>query len=194
MQDRKRNAPGQRSKGRLLALFFLGSGLLVLGIAALLVLPKTSLPDSAASGSVVPLIVKFTAPDLSLDDLEGQPTSLSAYLGKVVLVNNWATWCPPCKAEMPALQAFYEAHKNQNFELIGIEAGKSASEVSQFVEQYGLTFPIWLDPDSKSLDAFHNQALPNSYVIDKNGVVRLAWSGAISLDMLEKYVVPLLEE
>jgi len=194
MQNSNTNIPEQQAKGKLLALFFLGSGLLVLGIAALLVLPKTALPDSAADGSVVPLAVKFTAPEVSLNDLEGQPASLAAYLGKVVLVNNWATWCPPCKAEMPALQAFYEAHKNQNFELIGIEAGEPASEVSLFVKQYRLTFPIWLDPDSKSLDAFHNQALPNSYVIDKNGVVRLAWSGAISRDMLEKYVVPLLEE
>jgi peroxiredoxin len=194
MQNRKSHALGQQSKSKLLALFFLGSGLLVLGIAALLVLPKTSFPDSAASGSVIPLKVNFNAPEVSLNDLGGQQASLSMYLGKVVLVNNWATWCPPCKEEMPALQAFYKAHKNQNFELIGIEAGESASEVSQFVKQYGLTFPIWLDPDSKSLDAFHNQALPNSYVIDKNGVVRLAWSGAISQDMLEKYVVPLLEE
>ena len=95
---------------------------------------------------------------------------------------------------MPALQAFYDAHKTQNFELIGIEAGETAGEVSQFVKQYGLTFPIWLDPENKSLDAFHNQALPNSYVIDKTGVVRLAWSGAISLKMLEKYIGPLLEE
>ncbi len=194
MQPGKHTISKSQSKGKLLALIFLGSGLLVIGIAALLIMPKPALPATFSDDSVIPLAVKFTAPDVSLSDIQGKTSTLSAYRGKVVLVNNWATWCPPCKAEMPALQAFYDAHKSQNFALIGIEAGETASEVSQFVKQYGLTFPIWLDPDNKSLDAFHNQALPNSYVIDKTGIVRLAWSGAISLKMLEKYIDPLLEE
>jgi cytochrome c biogenesis protein CcmG/thiol:disulfide interchange protein DsbE len=180
--------------GNLVGLFFFGSGLIVLGIAAWLLLPRIILPDSISGESVVPIKVNFNAPDVSLTSLDGKTVSLSAFRGKVVLVNNWATWCPPCKSEMPDLQAFYEAHKDQNFVLIGIEAGETASQVSQFVKQYNLTFQIWLDPNGKSLDAFHNQALPNSYVIDKNGIVRLAWSGAISRAVLEKYIDPLLEE
>jgi cytochrome c biogenesis protein CcmG, thiol:disulfide interchange protein DsbE len=194
MHPGNRNVYRTQSKGKLLGLIFLGCGLLILGIAAVLILPKPALPATFSDDSVIPLEVKFTAPDVSLSDIQGRTNSLSDYRGKVVLVNNWATWCPPCKAEMPDLQAFYEAHKTQNFELIGIEAGETAGEVSQFIKQYGLTFPIWLDPNNKSLDAFHNQALPNSYVIDKTGVVRLAWSGAISLKMLEKYVDPLFKE
>jgi thiol-disulfide isomerase/thioredoxin len=190
----KREFHRRQSKGSLLALSFLGFGLLVLGIAVLLYIPKTTSPANDSNYSVIPIEVEFNAPEVALKDLNGQAGSLSAYRGKVILVNNWATWCPPCKAEMPALQAFYEAHKTQDFVLIAIEAGETASEVANFVNQYGLTFNVWLDPDNISLDAFHNQALPNSYVIDKVGIVRLAWSGAINQEMLEKYVGPLLEK
>ena len=194
MQDRKRVSQRPISKTRVLALLCLGSGLLILGIAGFLFLPKVDSSANTPSYSVIPVKVNFNAPEIALADLKGQPTSLAAYRGTVVLVNNWATWCPPCKEEMPDLEAFYEAHQSQNFELIGIEAGDATSEVSTFVKQYSLTFPIWLDPESKALDAFHNNALPSSYVIDKKGTVRLAWSGGISREMLEKYVLPLLEE
>jgi cytochrome c biogenesis protein CcmG, thiol:disulfide interchange protein DsbE len=194
MQDQNKVLQRPISKTKVLALLCFGSGLLILGITGLLFLPKLDTPASTPRYSVVPVKVNFNAPEITLADLKGQPISLAAYRGKVVLVNNWATWCPPCKEEMPDLEAFYEAHQSQDFELIGIEAGDPTNEVSTFVKQYGLSFPIWLDPEGKALDAFQNQALPSSYVIDKNGTVRLAWSGAISREMLEKYVVPLLEE
>jgi peroxiredoxin len=161
-------------------------------------------PEQAASStyissagedlSIVPAPVNFAAPELTLYDLDGEQVSLADFEGQVVLVNNWATWCPPCKAEMPTLQAYYEKHKDQGFLLIGIEAGEPADEVAQFVEDYKLTFPIWLDPQNKALSAFHNQNLPSSYVIDRQGTVRLAWVGAISKSILEKFLTPLLED
>jgi len=138
--------------------------------------------------------VNYPAPELTLSDLQGNPSSLTDYLGQVVLVNNWATWCPPCKAEMPALQAYYQTHTAQGFVILGIEAGEPADEVTAFVEQYGLTFPVWLDAKGLALEAFRNFSLPSSYVIDRDGVVRLAWSGAISREMLEKYVTPVVVE
>ena len=185
------------------ALMFIGAGLLVLGVVAALLLsrpdPATSSSDrpsvvEAEDLSIVPAPANFAAPEITLYDLDGLQASLANFEGQVVLVNNWATWCPPCKAEMPTLQAYYEEHKDQGFVLIGIEAGEPAEEVAQFVEDYNLTFPIWLDPDSKALSAFHNQNLPSSYVIDKEGRVRLAWIGAISKTMLEKFVTPMLED
>jgi peroxiredoxin len=95
---------------------------------------------------------------------------------------------------MPVLKAYFEDHRRQQFTVIGIEAGEPFSEVADFVRDYALTFPVWPDPAQKALDAFHNDALPSTYVIDKTGKVRLAWTGAISREMLEKYVTPLLEE
>ena len=183
------------------AAIFVGAGLLVLGVVAALLLAR---PEQAASStyissveddlSIVPAPVNFAAPELTLYDLDGEQASLADFEGQVVLVNNWATWCPPCKAEMPTLQAYYEKHKDQGFLLIGIEAGEPVDEVAQFVEDYKLTFPIWLDPQNKALSAFHNQNLPSSYVIDRQGTVRLAWVGAISKSILEKFLTPLLED
>ena len=98
---------------------------------------------------------------------------------------------PAGKAEMPTLQAYYDEHHEQDFLIIGIEAGSPPAEVIAFVEHLELTFPIWLDPDVK---AFQNFGLPNSYVIDRNGTVRLAWSGEIDCETLEEFVTPLLEE
>jgi hypothetical protein len=82
----------------------------------------------------------------------------------------------------------------QNFELIAIEAGDPAAEVAEFVQDYRLSFPVWLDPQNRSLQGFKNQALPNSYLIAPDGTTVLAWSGAISEKMLEAFVTPYLEE
>jgi peroxiredoxin len=164
-------------------------------VGALLALPRL---DSAAragdSLSAVPAAVNYPAPDLALLDLQGAPVSLEDYRGSVVLVNNWATWCPPCKEEMPTLQAYFDEHRSQGFTIIAIEAGEPPDEVQAFVQDFGLTFPVWPDPTLQATAAFRNPGLPTSYVIDRQGAVRLAWAGAINRQMLEKHVTPLLEE
>jgi thiol-disulfide isomerase/thioredoxin len=144
--------------------------------------------------SAIPLAVDYPAPKLSLVDLDKSDVSLVDYAGRVVLVNNWAFWCPPCRAELPILERYYQDHRAQGFTIIGIESGSSAQTVNQYVEHYKLTYPIWLDPRIKAVAAFGNRSLPNSYVIDGVGQVRLAWTGPISQEMLEKYVTPLLEK
>lgn len=155
---------------------------------------KNKLSSGASAFSVYPVEVNFPAPELSLENINGRTESLADYHGEVVLVNNWATWCPPCKAEMPTLDAYYEKHAGEGFSIIAIEAGDSRDIVSQFVEQYKLQFPVWLDPDSASIRAFGNGTLPNSYVIDRMGTVRLAWTGEVNRAVLERYVTPLLVE
>jgi thiol-disulfide isomerase/thioredoxin len=173
----------------------IGAGLLVLGIAGLALLPRGSNGQARQeSEAVTPVEVHFPAPELSLQDLQGNPVSLADYRGRFVLINNWATWCPPCRAEMPTLEAYYQDHRLQNFELIAIEAGDATAEVAEFVQDYRLSFPVWLDPQNRSLQGFKNQALPNSYLIDPDGTTILAWSGAISEKMLEAFVTPYLEE
>lgn len=178
---------------RALALALVGAGFLILGIMGFLLLPR---PDSAISdtGSAIPVEVDFPAPELNLNDLNGNAVALTDHLGQVVLVNNWATWCPPCKAEMPTLQAYYEMHRDQGFTIIAIDAGDPLNEVADFVKSYGLTFLVWPDPTQKATVAFRNPGLPSSYVIDRDGIARLAWTGAISRETLEKYVTPMLEE
>lgn len=190
-----------RIPSRSLAAALFGLGLILIGVmVALLIVkpagnnPITSFANAQNSHSVIPVSVSYQAPRLSLENLDGTRASLADYLGQVILVNNWATWCPPCKAEMPDLQAFYETHQEQGFVLIGIESGSTAPDVAKFVTDYQLTFPIWLDLQGEALEVFHNFNLPNSYVIDRNGIVRLTWTGAIREDVLEEFVSPLIME
>jgi peroxiredoxin len=194
MSNNEITAKPRYTRMKNLFLVFVAAGLFLVGAAVIFALPRAQ-EDFASEGgaSAIPAEVSFPAPELTLTDLQGKTSSFADHLGEVVLVNNWATWCPPCKAEMPTLQAFYEAHVAQGFLTIGIEAGDPASEVTAFVKQYGITFPIWLDPLGKAVEAFNNYNLPSSYVIDRSGTVRLAWVGEISREMLEKYVTPLVE-
>jgi thiol-disulfide isomerase/thioredoxin len=111
------------------------------------------------------------------------------------LVNLWATWCPPCKEEMPALQSFYNKHKDQGFVVVAINDGDPTKDVVQFVSDYKLTFPVWLDPTySATEQAFKSLNLPTSFVIDRNGTIELQWVGGISRKMLDKHVIPVITE
>lgn len=141
-----------------------------------------------------PITVNQPAPDLTLQDLDGNQVSLSDYRGEVILLNNWATWCPPCKEEMPEFNQYYNSYKDQGFQVIAVEAGDPEQQVRAFVEETGIDFIILLDPENLSLKTYQNQSLPNSFVIDREGNLRLAWTGAINLATLEQYVTPLLEE
>ncbi len=191
------NLSKSRRKTNAFPLILAGLGLILFAVAGFFWARKSQEVSASTSGevvSVVPVAVDYLAPELVLNNLNGAPVSLADYRGQVVLVNNWATWCPPCRAEMPELEAFYQAHKSQDFTLIGISAGDTQAQVKSFIREYGLTFPMWIDLESAALSAFRNNSLPSSYVIDKTGTVRLAWSGAISLAMLEEHVSPLLNE
>lgn len=169
-------------------------GLLLISFAFLaMVSPKTE-GGAESKNSVVPIEVNFAAPELSLQNLDGETESLIDYRDNVILVNNWATWCPPCKAEMPTLVAYHNEHNADGFSIIAVEAGEPVDVVSQFANSYKMSFPVWLDPNGASLRAFGNGTLPNSYVIDRSGTVRYAWTGEISKAMLEKYVTPLIME
>jgi peroxiredoxin len=172
-------------------------GFLLIGIAIVwMALPREN-SEAASQDSkpgFAPLAVNFPAPDLTLENLAGETRSLEDYRDHVVLVNNWATWCPPCKAEMPVLHAYYEDHASQGFMIIAIEAGDAKNIVADFAKHYDLSFQIWLDPQGAALRAFGNGNLPNSYVLDRQGTVRYAWTGEVDRAMLEKYVTPLLAQ
>ena len=182
----------KNTPSHVLPLVLIGLGLIVLGLVAAKVITTGS--TAAGDYTVVPKSVNFPAPELTLNNLAGEKVSISDYKQRIVLINSWATWCPPCKAEMPTLSKYFEAHYNQGFILFGIEAGDPEDEVTSFVDEYNLTFPILLDPNTKSLIAFHNDSLPSSYVIDHDGNFILAWTGPINLAIIEKYVTPLLEQ
>jgi thiol-disulfide isomerase/thioredoxin len=167
-------------------------GLALLAVSAFLIARNL---HSQSELSTVPVKVNFPAPELTLADTRGVTRSLADYHGQVILVNLWATWCPPCKEEMPTLQAFYDKYKGNDFVIVAINDGDPAADVVRFVEDYRLTFPVWLDPTYIATEeAFHTLNLPTSFVIDRSGTIQLTWVGGISSAMLEKHVTPLIME
>lgn len=119
----------------------------------------------------------FTA--VSLDDRA--PVSLSDYLGETLLVNLWATWCHPCRTETPYLQSVYERYRDRGLRILGVSVDLSADSaaVVHFVEEFGVTYDIALDPGAVSRDVFHARGLPTSVVIDRDGAVAFSWIGPI---------------
>lgn len=178
-----------------LPFILVGAGLIILiGAAAALKGAQAGGREPLDAMILPPIEMDQPAPELTLFDLDGKQVSLSDFRGQVVLLNNWATWCPPCREEMPEFKAYYDQHKDQGFQIVAIEAGQPEEEVRLFVEQQDLDFIVLLDPDNLSLITFQNSTLPNSFVIDRQGQLRLAWLGAINAPTLEKYLTPLLEE
>lgn len=193
MENVRRNRQALKQKeAKITAMFLIGALLLIFGAVGLILISG----NGQASGEFenVPIEVTYPAPEINLVDLEGNSVSLEEYLGKTVMVNNWATWCPPCKEEMPDLERYYQSHKDEDFILIGIEAGDPAEEVASFIRSYEISFPIWLDARQEALRAFRNNGLPSSYIIDAAGTIRLVWNGPVTFKQLEKYVTPILEE
>ncbi|HNA54172.1 MAG TPA: TlpA disulfide reductase family protein [Anaerolineales bacterium] len=182
----------QPPTARPFAAMLIGTGLIAIGIMFYMLLSQQDV--SSQDFSAVPVKVDYPAPKLDLVDLSGKSVSLDDYLGSVVLVNLWATWCPPCREEMPTLQTFYEKYKEDGFVLLGVDQEETAAVVQPFVEEFGLTFPVWLDLDYLAQREFNTMNLPSSYVIDRSGTVRLMWIGGISKRNLEKYVPDLIAE
>ncbi len=173
-------------------LLFLGLGLVLIAGSVYFILQNSSPPTDL---SAVPVKVNFPAPELTLTTIKGDSFSLSDFRGQVVLVNLWATWCPPCKEEMPALEFFYRKHRDGGFTIIAVNDGDPTPDVTQFVTDYELTFPIWLDPTYIATDqAFKTMNLPSSFVIDRKGTIVLSWVGGINGKMLEKYVAPIIDQ
>jgi len=106
--------------------------------------------------------------DFSLVDLTGKSWHLRDLKGKVVLVNFWATWCPPCRKEMPDLQALYDKYKDQGFLVLSISDEETA-KVSPFIAERKITYPVLLDPGRKVNDAFVVEGIPKSFVYDRDG-------------------------
>jgi peroxiredoxin len=124
------------------------------------------------------------APDFTLPDLEGKPVSLSSFRGKVVILNFFATWCPPCRAEMPDLEVVYKELKGQGFEVVAIDLQEDERAVKGFASSLGLTFPILLDREASVFGQYHVTGLPTSYFIDREGVIRELTIGAMNRSII----------
>ncbi len=149
------------------------SAVLILGLG-LFWIWVSRLPSAALSATPPIAAHKgFLAPDFTLESTGGETITLSQLRGKPLIVNFWASWCPPCRAEMPAMQRFYEQGGSE-FILLGINASTQDSlpKVYQLIDEMQLTFPILLDTQGAAVRAYQVFSLPTTFFIDREGVIR----------------------
>ena len=118
------------------------------------------------------------APDFTVKMLTGETVRLSELRGKPVLLNFWATWCPPCREEMPFLQAVYKDRSYQDVLIIAMDRDEDTATINEFMRQNGYTFPVALDPGLSVSDAYQVFAIPTTFLIGRDGVIRLKKIGA----------------
>ena len=135
------------------------------------------------------------APDFTLKSLDGQQVTLSQLKGHPVLINFWASWCPPCRLEMPDLVKSYAAHKGEGFVLLGLNATAldSLPDVQAFVKEFSMTFPVLLDPDGSVEALYRLRGLPLSVFVDRQGIINRLNIGAMSADQIEQFVGEILK-
>jgi len=119
-----------------------------------------------------PPLVGAPAPEIALKDLQGQEVRLSDLHGKVVLVNFWATWCKPCKEEMPAMQASYERLRDQGFVVLAVNELEDVEKVAEHIKTHGHTFLVVMDHNNGVANRYGVVGLPASFLIDRQGIVR----------------------
>lgn len=133
---------------------------------------------AAAAGAAVPAVsTSATAPDFTLRALEGPNVRLQELRGRVVLVNFWATWCGPCRQEMPHLNRLYEKYRGSGFQLLGVNIDEDPRAATELAAKLGVKFPVLLDTDKKVSRLYDMSAMPATVVIDRDGKVRYLHRG-----------------
>ncbi len=155
--------------------------IITLAIAALLMLAAC-----AAAESITPAKVGAQAPDFELTTLDGGRFALSENRGKVVLLNIWATWCPPCVSEMPDIQKLADAHPD-DLAVIGVSVDDGTDEVNAFIEAYSLTYSFAMDEGYRLIGLLYpSEYIPESVFIDPNGIVTSMEVGSATYAQLEQ--------
>jgi cytochrome c biogenesis protein CcmG, thiol:disulfide interchange protein DsbE len=130
--------------------------------------------------------------DFTLDTLNGDEMTLSDLRGKAVMINFWASWCGPCRVEIPHMIAAYDRYRDQGFEILAVNVRENQAQVQDFADQLGMTFPILLDTDGQVTAAYYVRAIPITFFVDGDGVIRFIHQGAVPQDALRSYIERLL--
>jgi thiol-disulfide isomerase/thioredoxin len=167
---------------------------LVLGLAIFLPsVLKTQKPSNAPAYSETALTVGSPAPDFTLTDtLSGDNFSLAEQKGKPVMLNFWATWCGPCRVEMPTLEAAWQAHASEGLVILAINDSESQATVADFGAELGLTFPLLLDPQADIQSLYRIRAYPTSYFINREGTIRAIHLGVLTPELLAENLATIL--
>ncbi len=157
-----------------------------------------SRPASLPTSAVEPAPQQgFMAPGFVLNTFSGEPVDLAGLKGKVVLINFWASWCPPCRAEMQAMQSVYADDQGKGLVILAINTTyqDDLTKAAQFAQSEGLTFPLLTDPDGNIARLYRVQAMPTSFFIDRQGKIRqLMIGGPMPEALIRTQVEALLKE
>ncbi|MBI5034569.1 MAG: TlpA family protein disulfide reductase [Chloroflexi bacterium] len=181
----RRHLPTQFQKKGISPILLAGSALVVLVVIASFAM-KGPISEPAANRS--------SQIDFVANDFSGKPVRLSDYRGKMVMVNLWASWCPPCRAEMPDLIKYYNDHQAEGLVFLSVNSQDNLTSAQQFVREKQMPFPVLYDPDGKVGQVFRADGLPDTFVIDRSGNLRFTWTGQITPAILDQRVTPLLSQ
>lgn len=158
-------------------------------------------PQAATTGGAPPANASpregFSAPDFTLDLLGGGQVQLSELRGQPVMINLWASWCPPCRAEMPAIERVYRAYKERGLVVLGVNTTfqDNEADAATFVQEFGLTFLIPLDRNGSVSKRYQLRGLPSTFFVDRNGVIRsVVVGGPMSEALIQSKMEELLKE
>jgi peroxiredoxin len=168
-------------------------GLIGLGILLMMGLLVVTL-SQAGTRTHFPPRMGTPLRNFSLMDIQGNKVQLSDYQGKVVLVNAWATWCPPCREEMPTLNTYFQAHQKDGFVVLAVNAGDPQTSAVSFAQSNNLAFSVLLDPDLRLLDELSIHDFPTSIIVGRDGMVKRILYGMVTPQLLETEVTPLLSQ
>jgi len=170
--------------------------LLILTAGAAWIILSAGAPGASADANIPAPQTGFPAPDFALQNMDGETFTLSELRGNAVLLNLWATWCPPCRAEMPAIEKIYREYKEQGLVVLAVNATSQDDPLAivPFAEEYGLTFPILLDETGEVGALYQLRSLPSSFFIDRGGVIReIVIGGPMSEALLRTRVERILK-
>jgi len=174
--------------------------LLMAAVAARWLWPIASPPRMAASPfaeghalpSSIPPVTGQPAPNFEISYPDGRHVRLSDLRGQPVLINFWATWCGPCRVEMPELIKAYEVHRQHGLVILAVNVQESALQVQPFVEEFGMSFPVILDLDGEISRQYQVRNLPSSIFIGRDGVIAVRWVGILLPEQLQRYLERIL--
>ncbi len=156
----------------------LGLSLVVAGGVALV--GRNENEQGSDTGMQVAPVKGALAPDFTLVNLEGENVSLSDFHGQPVLINLWATWCGPCRIEMPAIQARFERYQDDGFVVLAVNFDEQRGDVQAFRDEFGLTFQMLLDPGAEVQKLYRTRSYPSSFFVDRNRVIQVQHIGVMT--------------
>ncbi|MDP4147615.1 MAG: TlpA disulfide reductase family protein [Bacillota bacterium] len=144
--------------------------------------------ESTGSASQInPNSVNIKAPDFKLKGIDGKEVSLNDFKGKKVYLNFWASWCPPCKAEMPEIEKLYEETKDSDVVILAVSVDQNPEDAVNFIKSNNYTFKVLLD-DGNAANSYNISSIPASFFIDKNGFIKAQHVGGMNIDQMKGYI------